>query len=90
MEYSCWDGSSWNENASVTGPEAAVHLVGAADDSAPDTGYVAELSIPMSMLPPAADGYYRVMVMTYDGESRDTFTWASNTNPATWMLLKIK
>ena len=84
------NGSTWNENSSLSGPEAAIHVVGTANDSAPDTGYVGELSIPLSMLPTSTDGYYHVMVMTHDGDTRDTFTWASNTNPTTWMLLKIK
>lgn len=90
VECGSWDGSTWNENSSLSGPEAAVHVVGTANDSAPDTGYVGELSIPLSMLPTSTDGYYHVMVMTHDGDTRDTFTWASNTNPTTWMLLKIK
>lgn len=84
-----YNAGSWALQDDARGITAAVTLVGTLDDTKPDSGYVAEVAVPKSLLPQTEDGYQRVMVIVHNGKSQDTFTWASNVVPSGWMLLKM-
>ena len=80
----------WEDVTLPEGFSSAVKVVGKMGDSLPDRGYVGEIAIPLTALPASVNGYFRVMVLVYNGDARDTFTWCANNNPASWMLLRIK
>ena len=81
MSFESFDGSSWQSFKAPRGAKSAVLQV--------QEGYVAELSVPMSVLP-KNDGCYRVMISVLDADSEDSFTWAEASAPSTWQLLRVK
>lgn len=86
MQYNA---GSWKDSSTSSDVKVSIGTVGTIDDTMPDSGYIAELAIPKSLLPESSDGYQRVMVSVYTGKSFDTFTWASSSAPSGWMLLKM-
>lgn len=86
VAYSKWSGSEWvyADNSCLA---IANKISGVMNDGSADNGYLAEISIPLSVINASGD-YIRFNAIMTDGKKTDTFTFADTGKPETWMLIR--
>lgn len=80
--------NSWKPLNDKNSPKGAIAVSGVIGDNFPDEGYVGEISLSKQVVPVPVDGYLRVMVVVHNSGVDDSFTWADEDDPSTWMLLE--
>ncbi|MGM9786356.1 MAG: hypothetical protein ACI3ZS_05910 [Candidatus Cryptobacteroides sp.] len=79
----------WKE-AEIPDVKIATTVVGTPSDGRSDSGYVTEISVPLSLFRNKGANGMLVDVVVVDGTSQDTFTGANANTTARWMPIILK